>query len=103
MRCCLNLLQIVQQRIDSAVQTVQSGTGGVKIVDEDLHRLKEIVKSREEQDREFQQREKRKGAVMFGEVTRLGKIVETSSERMGKGLSLLQKRIEGLELRLKSA
>ena len=96
------LLQIVQQRIDSAVQTVQSGTGGVKIVDEDLHRLKEIVKSREEQDREFQQREKRKGAVMFGEVTRLGKIVETSSERMGKGLSLLQKRIEGLELRLKS-
>ena len=39
---------------------------------------------------------------MFGEVTRLGKIVETSSERMGKGLSLLQKRIEGLELRLKS-
>lgn len=77
-----------QQRIDSAVQTVQSGTGGVKIVDEDLHRLKEIVKSREEQDREFQQREKRKGAVMFGEVTRLGKIVETSSERMGKGLSI---------------
>ena len=30
------------------------------------------VKSREEQDREFQQREKRKGAVMFGEVPRLG-------------------------------
>ncbi len=96
------LLQVVQQRIDSAVQRVQSGTGGVKLVDEDLHRLKVIVKDRENQDKEFQEREKRKGAVMFGEVSRLGKIVETSSERMGKGLSLLQKRIEGLEMRLKS-
>ena len=96
------LLQIIQQRIDSAVQTVQSGAGGVKVVDEDLHRLKMIVKEREDKEKQFQEREKRKGAVMFGEVTQLGKIVETSSERMGKGIGLLQKRIESLELRLKS-
>ena len=94
------LLQIIQQRIDSAVQTVQSGAGGVKVVDEDLHRLKMIVKDREEKDKQFQEREKRKGAVMFGEVTRLGRLLKLPQTN-GKGIKFLQKRMT-LELRLKS-
>ena len=96
------IITMLQQRIDSAVQSVQTGAGGVAIVDEDLSRVKTLLRQKDETDKEFREREKRKGAVIFGEVSRLGKVIEGSSERMGKGLTLLQQRIEGLEGRLKS-
>lgn len=96
------VIATMQQRIDSAVQNLQSKAGGVREVDEDLSRVKTLLRQKEEMDKEFRETEKRKGAVLFGEVSRLGKIIEGSSERAGKGMNLLQQRIEGLEDRLKS-
>ena len=92
----------MQERMNSAISTVHQGTSEVREVDDDVQRLKQLFKKRDSDNREFEERENRKGAVLFGEVARLGKSIETAAAKQEKSLLLVQKRFEAIENRLKA-
>ena len=55
------VIRMLQQRFDSVVQNVQTSTGGAALVDADLSRVKTMLRQKDETDKEFREREKRKG------------------------------------------
>jgi len=68
-----------------------------KELDRDLLKIKTELNKREDVESEYKTKERRKGAVLFGEMVRLGEALEASSLKAARALSILEQRIREAE------
>ncbi len=98
----LETIPAIHDRVDTAVMGLQKDALEKNAVDASVAHLQAALRKRDKEGRETQERENRKGAVLFGEVTRLGKAIEAANGKTDRALSLMQKRFEAVESRLKA-
>jgi hypothetical protein len=92
----------MQDRVNAAISTVHQGNSEVRGVDNDVAKIKEALRKRESEQREIIDVDNRKNAVLFGEVARLGKSIESAGAKTERALAVMQTRFESLEGRLKA-
>lgn len=98
----LEAIPVMQDRVDAAVTSIHGAGAESAAVDDQVSRLRDGLRKRDAEVREFEERESRKGAVLFGEVSRLGKAIELAGTKTDRALLLMQKRFEAVESRLKA-
>ena len=98
----LEAIPVMQDRVDAAVTSIHGAGAESAAVDDQVSRLRDALRKRDAEGREFEERESRKGAVLFGEVSRLGKAIELAGTKTDRALLLMQKRFEAVESRLKA-
>ena len=92
----------MQDRVNAAISTVHQGNSEVRGVDNDVARIKEVLRKRDSEQREIMDIDNRKSAVLFGEVARLGKSIDSASTKTDRALAMMATRFESLEGRLKA-
>jgi len=98
----LTAIPAMQDRVNAAISTVHQGSTEVRGVDDDVARLKEAMRKRDSEQRELLDTDNRKSAVLFGEVARLGKSIDSAGTKTERALAVMSKRFESLEGRLKA-
>ena len=98
----LTAIPAMQDRVNAAISTVHEGSSEVRGVDDDVARLKDALRKRDAEQRENLETDSRKSAVLFGEVARLGKSIESAGVKTERAVVIMQKRFESLEGRLKA-
>ena len=98
----LEAIPVMEDRVDAAVMSIHGAGEGNAAIDDEIARLRNVMNKREAEMRESKEKESRKGAVLFGEVARLGKAIELAGTKTDRALLLMQKRFEAVETRLKA-
>tara|TARA_B100000795_G_scaffold261372_1_gene238087 strand:+ start:424 stop:1581 length:1158 start_codon:yes stop_codon:yes gene_type:complete len=98
----LTAIPAMQDRVNAAISTVHQGSTEVRGVDDDVARLKEALRKRDSEQRDLLDTDNRKSAVLFGEVARLGKSIESAGSKTERALAVMSTRFESLEGRLKA-